>query len=108
MTQTEVRVRHMQLQILREMKQLETQVEEYYMEMKKVANGIIGTTDVPNFELHFGSRPRRTSSKSTQDNIVAFRDQIVKGSMHSNSNNFSGLKLSYLFLSYLFYDKCVV
>lgn len=81
-TETEIRVRHLQHQILKELRQLEKQVEEYYLELRILENSVTNSPDVSCLEEHLGgnrNRARRNATKNLRCDITSFRNQIVNG-----------------------------
>lgn len=84
MTQTELRVRNLQLQILNEMRQLERHVEQHYLEMKKLENSILARPDMPlmEFTIGTGRASRSRNDGKIREEIGAFRTHILQGNLY--------------------------
>lgn len=83
--ETEIYVRHMQLQILKDLRKLETQADEFYLEMKKIHNSI-KNSDQTALESYIargsprkGGRSGSGGSATNGDDIASFRKQIEMG-----------------------------
>lgn len=89
----EEEVRKLQLQILEQMKQLQTQLDEFHEEMSKVEK-VIQNSDVSCLMYHMAQNPIK--NEDATNGIVLIRDRIIDGKLLLNSAKNSSITINYV------------